>query len=354
MSGAAADGVIMRITVWRQSTDFLFLYRLGYPLWEAQCQGLVEVEFREAWEPSNAQASDVLVAQRMLNPVEIQAWMDAASQLPETTLRVLEYDDDLLRLRPNEIAQFGVDPREYAAVTGLVAEALRLADLVTVSTPYLGDQLARLTDAPVCVLPNTIQSVLLDQPAPVREPGQQLRVGWAGTSSHNEDWQHCRRGIHEGLTAARAELVLAGSDVSDIIRYPATVRPWAQEMGDYYATICDFHVMLAPLTDTPFNRSKSPLKALEAAGLGIPTIAADVTPYRDFVIPGETGFLCSTAAQWKRAITALANDEAMRAEMGRKAREVAAGYVTQTLAATLWTETYATALARKRAALPVG
>jgi glycosyltransferase involved in cell wall biosynthesis len=70
-----------------------------------------------------------------------------------------------------------------------------------------------------------------------------------------------------------------------------------------------------------FNRSKSHIKALEYAALGIPVIASDEAPYRDFVVDGVTGFLVRHDHEWALRLRDLVNDAAMRESMGAKARE---------------------------------
>jgi glycosyltransferase involved in cell wall biosynthesis len=104
--------------------------------------------------------------------------------------------------------------------------------------------------------------------------------------------------------------------------------PWHDDVGDYYKAV-DFDIAIAPLADVPFNRAKSHLKALDAAARGIPIVATDMEPYREFVRDGETGYLVRTAAQWKARLTELINDEAARAEMGAAAKKVAEGYTMQ-------------------------
>ena len=44
-------------------------------------------------------------------------------------------------------------------------------------------------------------------------------------------------------------------------------------------------------------------------------------PYRDFVIDGVTGYLVRHEHEWFKRLRELANDAAMREEMGAKAKE---------------------------------
>ena len=119
-----------------------------------------------------------------------------------------------------------------------------------------------------------------------------------------------------------------GTDYSPLVRRPCRFTPWSNDVGDYYKAV-DFDIAIAPLADVPFNRAKSHLKALDAAARGIPIIATDMEPYRDFVRDGETGYLVSSEAEWVKRLTDLIHDEAARAEMGAAAFEVAKGYTMQ-------------------------
>jgi glycosyltransferase involved in cell wall biosynthesis len=58
-------------------------------------------------------------------------------------------------------------------------------------------------------------------------------------------------------------------------------------------------------------------------------VASDVKPYRDYVVDGVTGWLVRTEQQWAQRLRELVNDEAMRTEMGAKAKEVASQHTIQ-------------------------
>ncbi|MDH2414647.1 glycosyltransferase [Nocardioides sp. CER19] len=332
----------MRVTAWRDAVEFCFLYRLGLPLNAAADQGLLEVAFDTGW--SETGGADVLVGQRAMSDQTVRRWRAA-----EAPLKVLEYDDDLLSLRADNPAWATIDRSVYLREwVPAIREALAEADLVTVSVPHLAERLGEHTDASIVVLPNTIHHSLLDVAAPVRAPGQPLRVGWAGTATHQPDWEDNAPAVARALRAVDATMVVVGADYSSLIGYPVEVRPWESRLTGYYQCISDFHVALAPLRDDEFNRCKSPLKALEAAALGIPVVASAAGPYLDFVVDGETGFLCRNRADWERAIRTLARDEPLRRAMGERARDVARSLVTRDWAPR-WAETYATALSRQPA-----
>jgi glycosyltransferase involved in cell wall biosynthesis len=144
------------------------------------------------------------------------------------------------------------------------------------------------------------------------------------------DWQECGQQVRRYLDRAPAsvEFHIMGADYSQQFRLPrerVRVTPWTESVPDYWRAI-DYDIMLAPLRAHPFNRSKSPLRVLEAAMLGIPVVASDYGPYAEFVQHGETGLLAKSEHEWGKHLRALVEDEAMRTEMGAAARRLAAGW----------------------------
>jgi len=156
-------------------------------------------------------------------------------------------------------------------------------------------------------------------------------VGWAGGFTHLQDLvliQQPLKDLLNGLTEP-PDLHMVGHDYRPLVGHRGRFTDWQPNIWDYYEQI-DFDIALAPLHDTPFNRCRSPIKALEMAALGIPVVASDIDPYREFVVDGVTGFLCRTEADWYGRLRDLVHDQAMREEMGAKAKAVAAGWTIQT------------------------
>ena len=317
-------------------------YRVHSPLVEVARQGLGDVVIGPNIDAENVADADVLVAHGLSNSQRFDQLAERADWLRDRVF-VYEHDDDYLNVRAdNPIFSLGAyDYDEYMAeVRPRVIQHLQMADLITVSVPHLASVYREHTDAPIVVLPNAIDAVLLEVAQPLRQPGEQLRVGWAGSGSHILDWRACADGIRYGLAKTGAHMVMMGADFRTMLRYRDTeYLPWADAMDAYYLPMTTWHVALAPLVDEVWNRSKSPLKALEAASFGIPVVAGDAEPYRDFIVHGETGFLCRTDDDWMRALRALGQDEEMRQEMGRKGREIAGRFTIQEWAAE-WVGTY--------------
>ena len=82
-----------------------------------------------------------------------------------------------------------------------------------------------------------------------------------------------------------------------------------------------WHIGLAPLTDTHFNRSKSAIKAMDYAALGLPTVASDTGPYAGVVRDGVNGLLAAnTETAWFNALAGLLRDPVRRARLAEGAR----------------------------------
>lgn len=349
----------MKILVWTgvKVGDGSFHYRINAPLSEARFQGLVEWSFSEHLDERLIEGIDVLVVQRLLTPHHIEAIEMIRENWPRITI-VSEYDDDMLSTRPDNPAfhQGQEDPAAaYAYYQQEVVPALRrgldVVDRITVSTPTLQARLQAETSTPVDCLPNTVDPVLFDVPAPRRGEGEQLRVGWAGSATHDIDWRNAATGVRKGLARGRAHLTLMGADYRFMLGVKdASFVGWAHAMDEYYLQLTTWHVALAPLADDRFNRAKSPVKALEAGALGLPIVASHAGPYPDLVIDGETGFLCRSSADWERALRTLAFDEDARVAMGERAREHVRFFNTVDWAPR-WVESYRKAMAANLAAV---
>lgn len=96
-----------------------------------------------------------------------------------------------------------------------------------------------------------------------------------------------------------------------------------------FVTPIDIQVEGSVFIAAGFVSHNSYLKALDAAARGIPVVASDIEPYREFVRDGETGYLVRTPEQWTARLTELICDEAAREEMGAKAKALAARYTIQ-------------------------
>jgi glycosyltransferase involved in cell wall biosynthesis len=261
------------------------------------------------------QAEDypIIVGQRVSKVEALPIWR----RLRARHRLVYEIDDDVWTIDPTNISAYSA---HGLPVQDAAEMAIRVAHMVTVSTEPLAEVVRRHHDN-VVVLPNHIDGNLLDLERPRRDG---VVVGWAGGDSHLRDLAMLAPPLTRFLRRnPHVEWHSIGTDFRGLLRIPGRHTDWCANIWDYYRTL-DFDVGVAPLIDSVFNSSKSAIKAIEYAALGIPVVASDVEPYRPVVLDGVTGFLVRREHEWGKRLYELANDEAMRTAMGAKAKEHAA------------------------------
>jgi glycosyltransferase involved in cell wall biosynthesis len=141
-----------------------------------------------------------------------------------------------------------------------------------------------------------------------------LRLAFLGTRSHANGLDFLAPILEQVLTGDRhiTLTVFFGKHLpARIARLPGVENhaplPWA----DYRTRMAAerFHVLLAPLPDTSFNRGRSLTKLMEAAAAGAVLMASDRLPFSAAIEAGRDGLLLvDEAGDWVRAIRRLAAD----------------------------------------------
>lgn len=265
---------------------------------------------------------DVIIGQRTVREDTSAMWQRLAA---DGRRLVFEVDDDLWHIPPHNPAHGFFDP----ACLDRAAENASAAAAVTVSTEPLAAVLRQFNPR-VHVMPNYIDEALLHLQ---RLRRRRVTIGWAGSPTHREDLRVCARPVKKLLAArGNVDLHVIGWDYRNAFGGHGRFTPWARPTPNYYRLI-DFDIGIAPLADDEFNASKSPVKALEYAALGIPVVASNTGPYPGFVKHGVTGFLADTEQDWARYLRMLTADRGLRERMGDAAREQAADWTIQRHAA---------------------
>lgn len=203
---------------------------------------------------------------------------------------------------------------------------IRDCGLVTVTTRELGKLLVSHTGRtkPVAILPNLLDFDYWKPQHP--NTTKKLRICWAGGNSHYHDWKIVEEALLEFYKEQPFTLVIAGqkfhgihkkfTDIdhmdwhSDIRSYPLHMRDLRADFG-----IC-------PLQGNDFDRGKSAIKWEEYSALKIPTIASDVTPYKEVIKQNKTGFLVpNTTSAWLSAFRRFSGDKELRIRLAENANK---------------------------------
>jgi hypothetical protein len=244
---------------------------------------------------------------------------------------VIDMDDDLGRVHPSNPAFGWLKPGntgEHTWDNGL--HACETATMVTTSTPQLQGVYAKKT--PGRVIRNHIPRQVLG--IPHRSQDSDL-FGWTGAlHSHPNDpivlgssvQRLVREGFHFGLVGNPEGVPKAfGIEGLDWATGILPIEQWHEGLAH-------LHVGLAPLADTLFNASKSWLKPLELAAVGVPPVMSPRREYRDIHKRG-VGVMADGPKDWYRHVKRLMTDDAYWTEVAERSK---AAVIDLTIEANAW------------------
>lgn len=232
-----------------------------------------------------------------------------AQQHRSGTRVIVDLDDDLLH-------EAGLQ-RQFAKFVPTMRRLVAEASLVTVSTTYLADVVADWTEQRISIVPNHLDEQLwqIDGSLPPRKPETaSIDVLYMGTTTHAGDLELVREAfdqLRRSRNSAVRLWVIGGAPVTqrewfDRIPVPEAAReypyfvPWLRSLADRF----DFAI--APLVDNLFNASKSDLKFIEYAALGLPAIFSSAPAYTPSVHDGVNGLLCQNRPEaWFEALVTM-------------------------------------------------
>ncbi len=290
--------------------------RLIQPLSHPSVTGDFDVVLADS-QSALEQPADIIVTQRSGVPDIAAAERLAGHARQQGARLVYDLDDDLLN-----VPKTHPDAAEVRPMGKVVRRMLTLADTVWVSTPGLAARLRGIRpDAEL--IENRLDERIWAAAAlapPVRE--SPVRILAMGTTSHEHDFDL----IIPALQRLKAEYdervtieILGMTGRADLPRGLLRVGPPRHAAGSYptfvhWLTTIDqpWHIGLAPLLESPFNACKSPIKAMDYAGLGLAVVASDTSVYRGSLIDGPAGRLvANTPEAWYAALDALVRDAPM-------------------------------------------
>lgn len=291
--------------------------------------------------------ADVVVMQRvsMINLVDAVPMLRA-----QGVAVVVDMDDDMGRIDPNNPAFAGLHPRfgrNPKHNWNFAAQACRAATAVTVSTPELLRVYA--SHGRGTVLENRVPAAYLRH-----ERVDSDLIGWPGSvHSHPLDLQQVGPAIarlgRAGFGYRGVGSVVGLQQALGLDAEPDTCGD--VEFTDWPAAVAQLGVGLAPLADTAFNGSKSWLKLLEMSAVGVPWVASPRAEYQRYATMFGGGVLAETPKDWFKQVGRLCRDATLRQALSEAGRRGAA-LNTYEGHAWRWAEVWEAAMKVERRARP--
>jgi hypothetical protein len=203
-------------------------------------------------------------------------------------------------------------------------DVIMLADVVTVSTPFLLDYYSGLRDN-VFMVRNGI--------SPKQFPKRKVKrerpvIGWAGALRwRSNDTEVLRGWLGDFLVDNDLMFHHAGHDSTagsfaeqaDVPEERVITSPM-RSIAEYHEML-DFDIGIVPLSNIPFNEAKSFLKGIEYAAANIPFVASDLPEYRLLSEQG-VGRVADTPEEWVRHLTELLDYDTRKKEAGTQRARV--------------------------------
>ncbi len=253
------------------------------------------------WITRHAQRFDVILMNRDLVP---EARISAIEPLLARINRRLVFDlDDAVYLGKRDQKLRRILPHFGAAIAGNREIA-----------GYL-----RQYNTNVSVIPTVVDGRRY-RPRSRRAPGP-LRIGWSGSAEPLRDHLPLVRETIEGLARNHDfEFVVISNERPPIAWHGVRMRfvQWSAETE--VEDLQQLDIGLMPLTDGPFERAKCAAKAVLYMAMGIPAVVSRVGVGTEIVQHGETGFHCSTSAEWHDRLRSLIQRDDLRRRMGSAGR----------------------------------
>jgi glycosyltransferase involved in cell wall biosynthesis len=197
---------------------------------------------------------------------------------------------------------------------------VRAADAVTAGNHYLRQHALASTDRDrVHVVPTCVEPTWYE-PAEHHRAGAASRMVWIGQRSTMASLALVREhlaAIADALPGVELRVVSDGAP--DPLGMRVTIRSWSS--ATEAAELAAADIGIAWLPEDGWSCGKCGLKVLQYMAAGLPVVTNPVGMNSEMVIPGVTGFLATTPAEWAQAIAWLAAHPDARRRMGGAARQ---------------------------------
>jgi len=244
---------------------------------------------------------------------------------------VYETDDWVINIPPTNLLYYLA--REEAKNYYFL---IKVADVITCTTPYLRDRIKKDTDKKILVVPNSLDLSYWRVRA---GNNKRIKIGYTGSDGHWEELDFILDVLIDLQRTYDFGVVLLGLGLSKLkegeslpncghlakeinrklpLLKNLETKDWvATEKYPQALIEANIDIGLAPLIDNEFNRCRSCLKFYEYAMANTLTVASDVIPYNTEV----NCLVKNRFADWRKKLKELIENKKLREDLVREQRK---------------------------------
>lgn len=254
-----------------------------------------------------------------------------------------DLDDDLFNLTP-DLSLFRIKRNILEEMRSIAS----FADVMTVTTEPLKFLSKKIFADEIKVVPNMIDLSLWKANQPKNDG--RIRIGWAGSPNHYKDIMQLLPVLKSIVQKhKKVDLIFFGYCPDEFTK-EFKERLFFQKGSSYlrYAEMLPelgLDIGLIPIASSEFNRSKSNVKYLEYAAIGLPCVASNYEPYNRTIEDSVNGYLAEDQDDWTFKLEKLINNPEERLRLSYNCKETANVFSTAQLGY-IWVDLISELIAR--------
>ncbi len=326
-----------------QNLGALAQIRILSPLKYLKAEGLVDyqvLDMSQKKPPKIKYIPDIVLHQRN----DSFLFLDLIKLLKSKGSKIIyELDDDLLRLPKKNVAY---SYYENPHIRRGLLENIWVSDHLIVTNGQLQKYYWQHNKS-VSIIPNFIDTGIFPPGQKKKELNRPLRIGYAGTMTHLEDFEQVVNALKKIKNKYKNEVKLAFINFipPEFLEDPSIeFIPGSPDLHEFAKILANanFDIGLAPLKFNEFNKSKSDIKFLEYSINKIAGVYSNYKPYENTVKNNVNGLSVNSESskEWFEKISFLIENPSKIIEYGEKAFDYVSNFRTMEKNAGRWYETF--------------
>ncbi|NMC62079.1 MAG: glycosyltransferase family 4 protein, partial [SAR324 cluster bacterium] len=227
------------------------------------------------------EAADLLILYQS-NDIDLLPLIEKRRRLGKKTL--VEYNDNFYDVQAwSPVAEAWQSPLLWQRYERI----MKISDGIIVTGEGLRDVLSSHISQRYYIIENHLPKVPDSYESLQQKKTPYISIGWGGSLGHMADFLS----IVPVIKAVLAEIpgtklhVMGNETIPSLLEFPKeklVFKPWGS-VEEYFHFWEEIHIGIAPLLDTPYNRCRSDIKAVEMSAMGVLPLLSNAIPYKNFL-----------------------------------------------------------------------